>query len=70
MDLGLARASQRNGTAGPDRFESEQRAFFQRVREAYLERARREPRRFRVIDASAGIDVVDAKVRMALEAIL
>jgi dTMP kinase len=70
VDVGLARASQRNGAAGPDRFESEQRAFFERVREAYLDRARREPRRFRVIDASAGIDVVDAKVRMALEAIL
>lgn len=70
VELGLARASERNGTRGPDRFESEQRFFFERVREAYLERARREPRRIRVIDASAAIDVVDAKVRMALEALL
>lgn len=70
VDLGLARASERNGTGGPDRFESEQRAFFERVREAYLERARREPRRFRVIDASAVIDAVGAQVRMALEAML
>ncbi len=70
VSLGLARASERNGSDGPDRFESEQHAFFERVRLAYLERARREPRRFRVIDASAAIDEVDAKVRMALGALL
>lgn len=35
-----------------DRFEREDRAFFERVRTRYLERARREASRFAVIDAS------------------
>lgn len=46
---GLARAKTRPGA--PDRFESEQRAFFERVRATYLQRAVREPQRIRVIDA-------------------
>ncbi|GHT95166.1 thymidylate kinase [Betaproteobacteria bacterium] len=37
--------------AGPDRFEREQRDFFERVRAAYLARAARDPGRFQVIDA-------------------
>jgi dTMP kinase len=69
-DAGLARASTRNGVDGPDRFESEQRDFFERVRHSYLERARGEPGRFRIIDASAAIGVVEAQVRTALEALL
>jgi dTMP kinase len=46
-----------------DRFEREDRAFFERVRHAYLERAKAEPARVRIIDASA--DLVG--VRKALE---
>ena len=46
-----------------DRFEREDRAFFERVRAAYLERARAEPQRMRVIDASAAVP----RIRKALE---
>jgi dTMP kinase len=70
VDAGLARAAQRNGDDGPDRFESEQRAFFERVRGTYLARARQEPRRFRVIDAARSVDDVSADVRAALEHLL
>ncbi len=49
VDVGLKRANQRSA---PDRFEREQQEFFERVRATYLERAQREPRRLRVIDAS------------------
>lgn len=66
VERGLARAGERNGSGGPDRFESEQFAFFERVRGCYLERARREPGRFRVIDAGAAIGEVEASVRRAL----
>jgi len=47
-----------------DRFEREAQDFFERVRKAYLEVARREPERVRVIDASADL----AAVRKAIEA--
>jgi len=55
---------------GPDRFESEQQAFFERVRDTYLERARREPRRFRVVAASGSLDEVAQGIREALEPLL
>jgi dTMP kinase len=41
-----------------DRFEREDRAFFERVRAAYLQRARAEPGRMRVIDASVGVEAI------------
>lgn len=47
-----------------DRFEREDRDFFERVRAAYLERARAEPGRIRVIDASADM----AAIRKAIAA--
>jgi dTMP kinase len=70
VDTGLARASNRNGADGPDRFESEQRAFFERVRATYLERARAEPSRFRMIDGSRSIDAVTDAIEAALAPLL
>jgi dTMP kinase len=70
VTAGLERASNRNGSDGPDRFESEQQAFFERVRAAYLERARREPDRFRVVDAAGTLDGVTRGIRAALEPLL
>ena len=67
VELGMRRAHERNGGAGPDRFESERSEFFERVRRAYLQRAAREPGRFRVIDASRSPDEVEADVRETLE---
>lgn len=46
-----------------DRFEREERAFFERVRAAYLERSRAEPQRIRVVDASLPLP----EIRKALE---
>jgi dTMP kinase len=54
-ELGRRRA-QRGGTA--DRFEREEQAYFERVREAYLRRARAFPERMRIIDAGGSLDVV------------
>jgi dTMP kinase len=67
---GLARASHRNGADGPDRFESEQAAFFERVRATYLERAAAEAGRFRVIDASRPVDEVAGRVAAELRRLL
>ena len=51
---------------GRDRFESEQEAFFARARTAYLEIAKGDPERVRVIDADAAPDEVTAAVRAVL----
>lgn len=48
--------------AAPDRFEREQRDFFERVRAAYLERARQAPQRICVIDANRPPEVVGAEI--------
>jgi dTMP kinase len=49
-EVGLARARNRHDNG--DRFEDEAVAFFTRVRECYLQLAKREPARFRVLDAT------------------
>lgn len=62
VELGMERARARSAL---DRFESEQLAFFQAVRQTYLSRAAQAPERYRVIDASGDLD----NVRAALEPI-
>lgn len=47
----------------PDRFEREDAAFFDRVREGYLRRAREHPARIAMIDASTSLE----NVRMSVE---
>lgn len=66
-EQGLARAGQRSS---PDRFEQEQLAFFSRVRDAYLNLAREEPGRFRVIDAGAPLAAVQKQISEVLERLL
>ena len=58
--VGLARARQRSGQ---DRIEQEGAAFFERVRAAYLERARQFPATYRVIDATPDAASVAADLR-------
>ncbi len=61
---GMARVRSRGAT---DRFEQEQTAFFERVRQGYLARARRFPERFVVIDAARSVDEVTAQIIAVVE---
>lgn len=65
LDPATAYARQRLQGRMPDRFESEQAAFFTRVREAYLERAREHSRRFHLVDASGSLQEVRDRLEVA-----
>ncbi|MFC4307551.1 dTMP kinase [Steroidobacter flavus] len=67
LDISAARASARNAAAGTsDRFEQERREFFERVRAAYLDRARQAPKRFVVIDATESLEAVTVAIQQAI----
>jgi dTMP kinase len=68
-ELGLARASARRETRAEaaDRFEAEATGFHERLREAFLDIARREPERCLVIDATDEADVVEERIWAAVE---
>lgn len=58
-EIGRSRSSR---IRSPDRFEQEEGAFYRRVREAYLRRAREHPGRIRVIDAGTDITKVQKEL--------
>lgn len=59
VEVGMARARSRSA---PDRFEQEQAAFFQRIRDCYLERAEQQPLRYHVVDAAQPLAEVSRQV--------
>lgn len=63
VEIGMQRAKHR-GTL--DRFESEQRSFFERVRQTYLQRALSNER-YKVIDAGLALSEVQAQIALALD---
>lgn len=63
VEIGLARAAARGCL---DRFEQEQRSFFEAVRQTYLQRATQAPQRYRVLDASQPL----AQVQTDIDALL
>lgn len=63
LDLPVTEGLQRAGKRStPDRFESEQVAFFERVRQAYLALAEQHPQRYRVIDAAQPLEIVQQRI--------
>ena len=62
-EIGMARARARGAL---DRFEQEEQAFFERVRQGYLDRAARFPDRYIVVDAAQNL----GGVQKTLEAVM
>jgi dTMP kinase len=68
IEIGMARVAARGGQV--DRFEAEQRSFFERVRGAYLSRAAAQPHRYKVLDASLPLSAVQADIDAHLHHLL
>ena len=66
VEVGLNRIRTRE----PDHFERENRDFFARVRAAYLELARDEPHRIKLIDATPSLPEVESRISGHLAAFL
>lgn len=67
FDVDVATGLARAGRRGPaDRFEREDIAFFERVRQIFMDRAAREPGRFRIIDSRPPVEVVESALRKLL----
>jgi len=60
VEVSIARLA---GARSPDKFERESADFFTRIRNAYLERAHKNPQRFRVIDGSKSLEEVSKAVK-------
>ncbi len=67
VEVGRQRVSQGGSM---DRFEQEQAGFFQRVRAAYLNRAKQFPDRIKLIDSSQSLAEVKAAVERTLQCVL
>ena len=67
VEIGLKRATERNNRlekpSATDRFERENVDFHQRIREGYLNIFKNEPDRFRLIDATRNVDIIQEEVR-------
>jgi dTMP kinase len=62
VDLGMQRAAARRGAGTADRFEAENREFHEGLREAYKQIAAAERERCVLIDASAPVGMVAARI--------
>ncbi|AXM95860.1 dTMP kinase [Pseudomonas plecoglossicida] len=67
VEVGLARAAARGRL---DRFEQEGQAFFEAVRQAYLQRAQGEPQRYHMLDAAQPLEAVQRAIDALLPVIL
>ncbi|TAK77472.1 MAG: dTMP kinase [Gammaproteobacteria bacterium] len=65
VELGVLRTEKRG--LPKDRIEQEKKEFFERVRQVYLERAKHDPGRIKIIDASLSLAEVQAQIRSVLD---
>lgn len=71
LDMPIADGLKRMAARGkPDRIEKEAMAFFERARAAYLQRAKDEPQRVKVIDAGQTLELVQQQVLIELNVFL
>jgi dTMP kinase len=68
VPVSVARDRLNRNTPNPDRFEQERDAFFTRVRDAYLLRAKAAPARFCIINSTLSIKEVNDQLSAALSA--
>lgn len=66
-EVGLSRIKNRGAL---DRIEKEQVEFFERIRQAYLQMAKDEPARFRVLDATKPLDSVQSDLSAIIDEII
>jgi dTMP kinase len=59
VSIGMQRTKKRSGT---DRFEREEINFFEKIRNTYLERAKNEPQRFRIINSASSLENVKEQI--------
>jgi dTMP kinase len=69
-DPGGQRAGPGGRRGRADRLDAEDLAFYERVRQGFLEQAEREPRRFRIVESGGDPARTAAQVRAALEDLL
>jgi dTMP kinase len=72
IDVGLGRTANRraqslSGSPKEDRFEREELEFHERVRAGFLDLARQEPERFRIVDAARSADDVSLAIRKIVD---
>ena len=66
VEIGMTRIEAR---AAKDRIELEERAFFERVRSAFINRSEAFPKRIKLIDASGTINDIHEKIRLLVDSI-
>ena len=70
VSVGLARTARRQTAAGrrqEDRFECEKIEFHEKVRAGFLEMARTEPERFRIVDATPSSEEVTLRIKRIID---
>ncbi|MCW9015702.1 MAG: dTMP kinase [Kangiellaceae bacterium] len=68
LDMSVKEGMERTRQRGaPDRFEVEKIEFFERIREAYLQRAAAEPHRIHIVDAAPSIEEVQRSLRALVQ---
>lgn len=70
LDLPLEVARERLAAGGADRMEQKSEWFHEQVRAGYLELAKAEPRRIKIVDASGSVEAVQAEIRQLVDEVL